>query len=1227
MAFFIESYIPCLYVADSSTQSGRGFVAFLVPPKADRPDKAPELADALQNPRYRGTFVFSAGTPPIGNPTEAQAFYDWVFTQSSAQTRALLWVRNIECYPRPGLGAGCANLLPSCDRMAIAPDGSAVLSALAASLIPSSLQLNVVSGALIKLTGSTLLFSSAQAGMSVACFSGSLGPDAANIQQVSVDFNGPLRGCLRFGGAIARGSLMLYPMDPAKNRLPMGFRLMYQSPKGYCTGFFPLAMASTDAGKRISFTMSIDPTDAFNADTHYPKAGAATLAERYASRRTFLNFDAGSTAYPSAITSTYATTFGASVGLQPVAAGEMPARLVLARGQNTTDYYLTPEGDFTLAISSAAGTNDHFLLAGMQGTEFFGVTAQSAKNPGDRLRFISGCPAWVPMFPFEPASPVGPPQQQGPLLTPDYTTAWATLLPASGNALSYVAQPKGAALFGHDALIAGQQASLFGHVAPGFAFVPDANTTFPLIPYAGAFVDQTKDKRNPSWLTQSQMQQLENLVVGPTRRQQVALLAPAPPAPVPTDPPAAPGATITTPAGLLVTLPASGDLMQWQRVLLGQNTDGGRNYTLAFDNPAPQLVEALQTADLLLVAANADYLGSLTPGGAGPAFDNQMSIGGWGMRVNTGQNQAYGDYRNVLIIKGRRGKLYDPTNAGNSLLATPSSWTQPTAFAAPTTGTDPADPSQLANLTDWLQAYFRAAFEADALSKKNNSTPYFGRFTALAQDIEWTGVLLLRVDLATMPGSLAGIVAGVADTSAFNAHHLAIDISPVKRTGTNAALDHPSTMSGLIYYVDPDFTDTQPYATLPPATGGNDYDFRLLTLKVLFENTAVKSFESYAQLTLGRLFGSPVTGTANVDGTADASNPYNNLLLQGSLQMTGGQPVYNLSTTQQSIFQLDSNIIQQVEITNALLTTRAPDKASDAAYWFGLQGNLDFCPLQYITTSDDGIPPVDHPFDLFSYGSGDKTSTGLAFSSLGIRMTYPLATPLTRALTFDASELKFDLSLSTPRDASLVANFALDEVVLLSGAGTAGPDSLGFLPVIPDMRLDGLSGDDDWYGLKFLLKMGTPGELAGKASLNAYLLLAWNPGSTADSYAATVSLALPGTSGGASLISLQNVLKLSIGQIRLAFAPPAPNPPAGAPQKCAFLLMFTDIALTFLGLLKIPPTGSTVFYLFGNSNAGGKASGLGWYTMYKKAPPAQDAAALAAPKQPRAPRLPKARRR
>jgi hypothetical protein len=104
------------------------------------------------------------------------------------------------------------------------------------------------------------------------------------------------------------------------------------------------------------------------------------------------------------------------------------------------------------------------------------------------------------------------------------------------------------------------------------------------------------------------------------------------------------------------------------------------------------------------------------------------------------------------------------------------------------------------------------------------------------------------------------------------------------------------------------------------------------------------------------------------------------------------------------------------------------------------------------------------------------------------------------------------------------------------------------------------------------------------------LLTAWSPVSNGDAtYRALIGVQLPGTGGGAKLISLQTVLKLSIGQLRLA----------RDREQSSFLLMMSEIALRFLGLLKIPPNGSTLFYLFGNPRSEGKPSGLGWYAMFK----------------------------
>jgi hypothetical protein len=74
---------------------------------------------------------------------------------------------------------------------------------------------------------------------------------------------------------------------------------------------------------------------------------------------------------------------------------------------------------------------------------------------------------------------------------------------------------------------------------------------------------------------------------------------------------------------------------------------------------------------------------------------------------------------------------------------------------------------------------------------------------------------------------------------------------------------------------------------------------------------------------------------------------------------------------------------------------------------------------------------------------------------------------------------------------------------------------------------------------------------------------------------------------------LQTVLKLSIGQMVLTFDR----------SSNSFLLMLTEIALRFMGLLKIPPSGSSTFFLFGNPKNEGKPSGLGWYAMFNQLKP------------------------
>jgi hypothetical protein len=548
-----------------------------------------------------------------------------------------------------------------------------------------------------------------------------------------------------------------------------------------------------------------------------------------------------------------------------------------------------------------------------------------------------------------------------------------------------------------------------------------------------------------------------------------------------------------------------------------------------------------------------------------------------------------------MIVKGRRGALWDPASAATrqgSLITNPQKWTQAADFGPPA--------QELTALAYWLQAYFEdARHQADA--------EYFAHFNDIARDPDWTGILILRATIAQLPPELSGITAGISDTSRFYAHHFAVEISQVANDpgAPEITVRDTSSMFGLIHYVDPGFTEPPPGTPaqpLPPPPGA-DYDFRVLALKALFVNTAVSRFQSTAQLTLGRLFGSPVvsTGSAGPDdraGRTPGRTPGGTIVLSGAYQANGDRPVYSLASQADTVFNLASNILPRVEVTAAQLSTRSPSAGTgDVVAWFALSGFLDFAIVE----------AAGQPFDLLAYGNdcgAAEPRRGLSFSGLGLQMQFPPDDPAARTFGFVTSEIAFDAGTSTPRAGSLLDQFALELDGLAAGGADSPPDQQGFLPVVTDATLRGLAGADQWYGLRFRVNLGSPGKLAGTAGLTASLLVAWSPASQGTAgYAALTGLQLPGTTGGAGLISLENVLKLSVGQLVLTYdhgssAPPRPG---------GFLLMLGEIALRLLGLLKLPPSGSTSFYVFGDPHGQGSPSGLGWYAMYQKTPPKERA--------------------
>lgn len=1168
MAFFNKLLINQLYLAES-TGDDKGSIAFVLPSTVDPGGVPIELHEALSSTTYSGTFVFSAGPLPIGDKDKANTFVTAVYDalNKAGVERAFIWWQPVtSSIPIPVMGINF--------------NGTQLGTGLAAQLA-DGLVFTVQNGMALSWKEDTTLLLNGVDGKQAIDFSGSSAPDTKPAYKGTLPFAGPLRGCIQFSNFIKRQSLY--------EQLNWGFQYMIPVEPGQMisatTEWLPLAATDNGATDYIGFSISMDPSDIYNAVLDPCQPGTAcSISGAYGARRTFFNFTGSNyNDQDTVLASYFQTTFGSPVQLLPQptgGAGVLGARLVLAPGAYVSsthqNFLLLPEGDFIIQVPGTTEPMNYYLIGGLQGTEFFIITPKTTTVKGDTLRFLSRQPAFAARFPFETASPVKAPQDPAaPLLEPLYTTSWATLVNSSGNDIIYVAQPKGSALFGNDPLVAKKYTDLFGHDIPGFIVEANDTILFPLAPYQGAV-----NGNGTTTFTADQITALESQVLSPLRRAAVGTLSTARTLIPGKDGVPAGGDTqsSTTPSGLVVTITKAGNKLQWNEVLLGQNTDNGIVYLMKFVNPDDTLVQALQSSDLMLVAANATHLGAFNDTNPGVvAFLNSMSIGSWEMQANVGKSNRYNDYRNVMLIKGRRGKLYDPADLTNSLVANPQKWTATTSFSAPTTldqqgQLQPPDPDQLVILSQWLQTYC-----IDAGKQAGNN--YFDNFNTIVQDENWTGILFLRMDITNLPANLAGIMAGVTAPDAFNAHHLGISISPVKKGTAGATVDKASTIFGLIYYVDPDFEDITPAASIQPASA-DLYDFRLLTLKVLFENTTVSSFESLAQLTLNQLFKMPVSKMG------DGGNTFNNVLLSGSLQITNDQTIYSLATQGSNTFYFNSNIINKVQLATVQLSTRNADKDGNMVSWFSITGFIDFFEV-YNT-----VPTIPVPFDVFSFGNKlneDLPNMGLRFSNLGVSMTFPVSDPVAgKVMLFDTSGITFDASRSTPRKYSIFTNLALDLQGLIAEPTGTTLQSTGYLNVITDLRM-AEPVDSDWYGLRYKLNMGSAGELAGKLNLESYVLISWGINSTGTSYSAATGISLPGTGGGAKLISLQSVLKLSIGQIRLTYDD----------GKHSFLLLFTEIALKFLGLLKIPPSGSTLFYLFGNPDAGGKASGLGWYAMYR----------------------------
>jgi hypothetical protein len=662
---------------------------------------------------------------------------------------------------------------------------------------------------------------------------------------------------------------------------------------------------------------------------------------------------------------------------------------------------------------------------------------------------------------------------------------------------------------------------------------------FPAVPYAGVSVDGARGV----------VTRFETEVLSPVRKAQTAA-APRPPVAAAASTPT----LSTTPQGFLAEV--DGTTWNWVQLAANSRSDGTEQ-RLRFEGVSDPLRQALQTNELFLVITDPAQIAG---------FEHVISIVDWpfDIDVGAGGDPLRGEFRNVLIFKFGTGSVVDRVRD----LAT---WSQPATFNG-----DPIAVQQ------WIDQYIQNAID------RKETTPRLVPFIERMTSESWQGVIALAVsvELEQFPADLKGLLAGI-DLSQFLAHHFGIDVSRVDTAGKTLTMPGTS-LFGLIDYVDKDLPPS-PGPASPPAPaladpisapGDSGYDFRVLTLLIVFDNTQIVDFASRIVVTITQLFGE--------DARRGDDQPIpileNTVELNGRYERHGEVAYYVFIGDAPVRFLMESShIFYYVEILKAQFLTLRPASpdADTIESRFSFWGYFSFRTIGGVDVFSFGSPPED-----------SSNASKLSYSNLAIDMHFQLpagGASAVRTFAFNTSLVSFDLGQSQARQGSLFDGLPLALSSVDEGSGDRTPAAAGYLPVLTPFE-NAAALDSRWFGIAYAVNLGTLGALAAQAGFTAQLLTAWSPGGEAPRVA--LLMQLPGTAVGKQELSLQNVLKLAIGQIRLA-----QYERAGGDK--AFQLVLSNIGLSFLG--KTLPSGAFMeLALFGDPASQRDGGNLGWYGVWQK---------------------------
>ncbi|GHU74899.1 hypothetical protein FACS1894188_04590 [Clostridia bacterium] len=542
---------------------------------------------------------------------------------------------------------------------------------------------------------------------------------------------------------------------------------------------------------------------------------------------------------------------------------------------------LVPVGDYV--IGSENGSHKNGVLCGLNGTEYF-------IPPEDGfISFVNGFGAFAPKYPKVALSisDFTDPAGNSPLID-DYTTAWAKLCKGT----KYFSEPSKSPYYAYS----GKDGLLLN--APLCREIEGCEI-FPLVPIStegGVSYENSVicTARGAAFAKTPALYSSKNGV-----------------------------SSVASPTGYILKL----DGGNVREIILSKE--------IAFANPSSELVSAFNTNSLFLVCANQT------------AFSGNFGteISGFNFSFSIGNESKYNDYKNILIVKSAKGKIYDPDNAGASLCGNVSLWTNAKTFSAPN-----SDTSQTANLAVFLQNYFTRQNDKDAF------------LSSIITDENWSGFIFVNVPILAenFPEELRTSVSESGATlDYFGAAHI-----PLKVENSQPVQSDTAKYFGFVS------SQKDGYAgkVMPPTKSG-EFEFTPLELKAVFRGNALVSFESAAQLVIIQFLG------------IKPQNLYGAVLMKGAyIKAEDGSYSYQLRTDSANTLTFKNLALDKVLLKSVVLASSTNGNV------FNISGEISFSKNEVDAWS----------YDSLSFSGYRLNQTGKVFSENLLALTLDIKNSVLR---------------------------------------------------------------------------------------------------------------------------------------------------------------------------------------------------------------------------------------